>query len=160
MPPPDRWVVIRTLLPDGERTAYATGCDDAASGVVAPLATCMPSIDATGGSPLTPPGCRQSGHPCLVGDPSEQSGALRPRPSPGDLPGLTGAGTAGFHWTRHPHGGRVGGPDRRGPAGWHAQPPGSSRLASQLRWALPEDGEDEIPTTSTRGRNDATLRQA
>ena len=56
MPPlPDRWVVIRTLLPDGARTAYATGwVIDAASGVVAPLATYAGSIDATGGSPLTP----------------------------------------------------------------------------------------------------------
>ena len=37
---PDRWVVVRTLLPEGARTAYATGwVIDAVHGAVVPLAT-------------------------------------------------------------------------------------------------------------------------
>ncbi len=43
---PDRWVVIRTLLPEGTRTAYASGwVVDAVHGVVVPLATYAGTID-------------------------------------------------------------------------------------------------------------------
>ncbi|WP_426560707.1 hypothetical protein ACPPVT_12555 [Angustibacter sp. McL0619] len=45
-PLPDRWVVVRTLLPEGARTAYASGwVIDAVHGVVVPLATFSGSID-------------------------------------------------------------------------------------------------------------------
>lgn len=43
---PDRWVVVRTLLPDGSRTAYASGwVVDAVHAVVVPLATYAGTID-------------------------------------------------------------------------------------------------------------------
>lgn len=43
---PDRWVVVRTLLPEGARTAYASGwVIDALHGVVVPLATYAGTID-------------------------------------------------------------------------------------------------------------------
>jgi hypothetical protein len=45
-PLPDRWVVVRTLLPEGARTAYASGwVVDAVHGVVVPLASYAGTID-------------------------------------------------------------------------------------------------------------------
>lgn len=45
-PLPDRWVVIRTLLPEGARTAYASGwVVDAVHGVVVPLTSYAGTID-------------------------------------------------------------------------------------------------------------------
>lgn len=147
MPPlPDRWVVIRTLLPDGARTAYATGwVIDAASGVVAPLATYAGSIDATGGSPLTPLDAASRGTLLWSATYSGAERRFTLHDPLGDLPGLTGVAPQGFHrdiatytvagwWTRTDEDPLAAARSRRA----------VRDRASQLRWALPEDGEDEI----------------
>ncbi|MBK8729540.1 MAG: hypothetical protein IPM00_09205 [Tetrasphaera sp.] len=146
MPPlPDRWVVIRTLLPDGARTAYATGwVIDAASGVVAPLATYAGSIDATG-SLLTPLDAASRGTLLWSATYSGAERRFTLHDPLGDLPGLTGVAPQGFHrdiatytvagwWTRTDEDPLAAARSRRA----------VRDRASQLRWALPEDGEDEI----------------
>lgn len=143
---PDRWVVVRTLLPDGARTAYATGwVIDAATGVVVPLAGYSGTIDGTGGTRLDPLDGTSRGTLLWSATYTGAERRFTLHDPLADLPMLEGIAPQGFHrnlatytvagwWTRtgeDPLGGALNGVQVR-------------QQAEQLRWSIPEDGEDEI----------------
>ncbi|MGV8849293.1 MAG: hypothetical protein ACOH16_07085 [Propionibacteriaceae bacterium] len=143
---PDRWVVVRTLLPEGASTAYATGwVVDATNGVVVPLTSFAGTIDPTGGTALTPLDATSRGTLLWSATYTGAERRFTLHDPLTDLPGLEPIAPNGFHrniatytvagwWTRLGEDPLASAFSRRG----------VRDRAQSLGWTLPEDGEDAI----------------
>lgn len=154
MPPlPDRWVVVRTLLPEGARTAYASGwVIDAVHGVVVPLAgyagtiaqsvidasTAPPldrdSLDATSrGSLLWSATYEGARNRFTLHDPLTDLGSLKTVAPQGFHRGLAQYTVAGW-WTDA----------MADPLAAAGDPTSIDRLAHSFGWYITGDGEDDL----------------
>jgi hypothetical protein len=152
-PLPDRWVVVRTLLPEGLKTAYATGwVVESVHGVVVPLATYTGTIDASAIAGSTTPALErerldgQSRGTLLWSATYEGARNRFALHDPlTDLPGLKTVAPHGFHRGRAVY----------TVAGWWTDPTedplagtaGSTSLdrrLAELGWYITGDGDDDL----------------
>lgn len=150
-PLPDRWVVVRTVLPEGATAAYATGwVVDAVHGVVIPLATWSggvpPEVLAAGDAPVLDP-LDAAARGTLLWTATYEGAVHRFTLHDGleDLAGLEGLAPRGLHGGRAVY----------TVAGWWSaagQDPlagaaGSTALRrrlTELGWEVTNDGQDEL----------------
>ena len=143
---PDRWVIVRTLLPEGQRSAYATGwVIDAVHGVTVPLGSFSGSIDAGDTAALTPLNGASRGTLLWTATYEGAKGRFTLHDPLDDLPGLTSVAPQGFHGGRAVY--TVAGwwaDEQHDPiAGRFAGAGLDARLAA-LGWFITPDGNDDL----------------
>ena len=97
-PLPDRWVVVRTMLPEGSHSAYATGwVIDATHAVVVPLASYAGTIDPGTAEALSPLDGSSRGTLLWTATYEGAANRFALHDPLTDLPGLTSIAPQGFH---------------------------------------------------------------
>ncbi len=142
---PDRWVVVRTLLPEGSTTAYASGWVlDAVHGVVVPLASFAGTVDPGAAEALPHLDGAARGSLLWTSTYSAAENRFALHDPLTDLPGPEVA-PDGFHGGRASY--TVAGwwtsSDDDPLAGARARTSLAARLA-ELRWWVSPDGEDAV----------------
>jgi hypothetical protein len=150
-PLPDRWVVVRTLLPEGATTAYATGwVVDSVHGVVVPLATYAGTIDPSAitasTAPVLAPLDGKSRGTLLWSATYEGAQNRFALHDPlTELPGLTQIAPHGFHGGRAVY--TVAGwwtDDGQDPLAGTIGSTSLDRRLAQLGWYVTGDGDDDL----------------
>lgn len=150
-PLPDRWVVVRTLLPEGTRSAYATGwVVDSVHGVVVPLATYGGTIDqaaiAASSDPVLDPLDGSSRGTLLWSATYEGArGRFTLHDPLTDLPALADLAPHGFHRGRAVY--TVAGwwtDAGQDPLAGTAGSASLDRRLAQLGWYVTGDGDDDL----------------
>jgi hypothetical protein len=143
---PDRWVVVRTLLPEGRRTAYATGwVIDAVHGVTVPLGSYSGSIDATDTEELKPLDGARRGSLLWTATYDGAMGRFTLHDPLTDLPQLASVAPQGFHGGRAVY--TVAGwwsDNDQDPIGGLSAGPGLTGRLKQLGWFITPDGKDDL----------------
>jgi hypothetical protein len=143
---PDRWVVVRTILPEGSHSAYATGwVIDAIHAVVVPLASYAGTIDPGTAEALTPLDGSSRGTLLWTATYEGAANRFALHDPLSDLPGLTSIAPHGFHrglavytvagwWTN----------ETEDPLAGTLGSTSLERRLAELSWYVSPDGEDEL----------------